>query len=149
MAQTMWNAADRQAILDRFDRLTPDARPKWGKFDAPRMVAHVTDTVRWSIGELAVVPTRKSPIGFWPVNVLIMFYLPWPKGVPTAPELVERSPSAWTSELQSLRAAIDRFAARDVNGSWTPHIAFGRISGEQWGRLTYRHLNHHLTQFGA
>ena len=86
MPQTMWNAADRQAILDRFDRLAPDARPKWGKFDAPRMVAHVTDTVRWSIGELTVVPMGKSPIGFWPVNALIMFYLPWPKGVPTAPE---------------------------------------------------------------
>ena len=149
MAHTMWNPADRQAILIRFGSLSADARPTWGKLDAPRMVAHVTDTLRWSIGELSVAPMKKSPIGLWPVNVLIMFYLPWPKGVPTAPELVERNPSEWKSELDSLRGAIDRFVARDVMGSWTPHVAFGRITGEQWGRLTYRHLDHHLTQFGA
>lgn len=148
MAHTIWTAADRQSLLRRFERLSPDAQPKWGKLDAPRMVAHVTDTLRWSIGELPVAPV-KSPIGFWPVNVLIMFYLPWPKGVPTAPELVERNPSEWKTELDSLRGAIDRFVARDVKGPWTPHVAFGRINGEQWGRLTYRHLDHHLTQFGV
>ena len=148
MARTIWNPTDRQALLDRFDRLSADTRPIWGSFDAPRMVAHVTDTLRWSIDELPVAP-KKSPIAFWPVNVLIMFYLPWPKSVPTAPELIERKPSEWKSELDSLRSAVDRFVARDVKGSWTPHVAFGRLSGSQWGRLTYRHLDHHLTQFGV
>ena len=146
---TIWNAADRQSILIRFDRLTPDTRPAWGRFDAARMVAHVSDTLRWSIGELPVAQLKKSPIGFWPVNTLIMFYLPWPKSVPTAPELIERTPSGWHTELAGFRAALDRFVARDPQGPWPPHVAFGELNGSQWGRLTYRHLNHHLTQFGA
>ncbi len=50
--------ADRQAILDRFGRLSPEARPKWGSLDAPRMVTHVTDGIRASIGDLKLTPYR-------------------------------------------------------------------------------------------
>lgn len=148
MARTMWNAADRESILGRFERLTPDARPKWGKLDAPRMVVHVTNAVRASIGELALTP-KVSPLRYWPVNVLVMFYLPWPKGVPTAPELLVRRPVGWVDELGTLRATLDRFVARDITGQWTPHAAFGPLTGSQWGRLTYKHLDHHLGQFGV
>jgi hypothetical protein len=148
MAPTFFNAGDRESILSRLAQLSPDARPKWGKLDAPRMVTHVTDAVRASLGELALRPIS-SPIGYWPINVLVMFYLPWPKSAPTAPELLDRSPAAWADELVTLRATLDRFIARDVNGEWTRHVAFGSISGQQWGRLTYRHLDHHLTQFGV
>jgi len=95
MARTIWNAADRESILGRFERLSPDARPRWGKFDAPRMVTHVTDAVRASIGEVALTP-KASPLRYWPVNVLVMFYLPWPKSAPTAPELLHRRPAGWT-----------------------------------------------------
>ena len=148
MAGTLWNAADRESILGRFERLSPDARPKWGKLDAPRMVTHVTDAVRASIGELALRP-KSGPLRYWPVNVLVMFYMPWPEGAPTAPELLDRQPVDWASELGMLRATVDRFTARDVNGQWTPHVAFGRLTGSQWGRLMYRHLDHHLGQFGV
>lgn len=145
---TIWNPADREAILARFERLSPEARPKWGKLDAPRMVTHVTDTLRSGIGEVTLRPTR-SPLQYWPVNTLVMFYLPWPKGAGTAPELLERKPTEWKAELETLRAAVDRFIAREISGPWPAHVTFGRINGEQWGRLTHRHFEHHLGQFGG
>src|SRR6185503_8114937 len=131
MARTIWNAADRESILGRFERLAPDARPKWGKLDAPRMVTHVTDAVRASIGEVALTP-KASPLRYWPVNVLVMFYLPWPKSAPTAPELLHRRPAGWADELGTLRATLERFTARDVGEQWAPHAAFGRLTGPQW-----------------
>ena len=149
MGMTIWNTADRESILRRFERLPPDARPQWGKLDAPRMVTHVTDAVRASIGELTLTPAKISPLRYWPINVLVMFYAPWPKSAPTAPELLTRRPTAWADELQTLRAAIDRFTARGVNSQFPQHVAFGRLTGAQWGRLTYRHLDHHLRQFGV
>jgi len=148
MAHTIWSEADRQALLNRFGRLSPEARPKWGSFDAPRMVTHVTDSIRASLGELKLTPFP-GPLQYWPINVLVMFYLPWPKSTPTAPELLERKPVHWASELEALASAVNQFAARDVNGAWTPHVAFGALTGEQWGRLNYRHLDHHLGQFGV
>jgi Protein of unknown function (DUF1569) len=148
MAQTIWNATDRQAILYRFGRLSPGSRPKWGSLDAPRMVTHATDAVRASLGEVKLAPLS-GPLHYWPINVVVMFYLPWPRSAPTAPELLERKPVSWTSELETLESAVSRFVAGDVNGSWTPHVAFGALTGAQWGRLHYRHLDHHLGQFGV
>ncbi len=144
---TLWNADDRAALLARFERLAPSDTPKWGSFTAPRMVTHVTDAVRAGLGELAVKPVR-TPFGFWPMNALVIRVLPWPKGAPTAPELMQRVPEAWDGELAALKAAIDRFAAREIGGTWSAHAAFGNIDGQLWGRLMYRHLDHHLTQFG-
>jgi hypothetical protein len=148
MTATLWNTADRRSILNRFERLSPDARPRWGKLDAPRMVTHVTDAMRASIGELSLTP-KSSPLQYWPVNLLVMFYLPWPKSAPTAPELIDRIPVSWAAEIDTLRATVDRFIAREISGPWQPHVAFDRINGSQWGRLTYRHLDHHLGQFGV
>src|SRR5580765_2691180 len=134
MARTLWNPTDRDAVMRRFARLSPDARPRWGRFDAPRMLAHVTDAVRMATGEVAIAP-RGGPLKYWPVNVLVMFYLPWPKGAPTAPELLSRRMVDWAGELKALEQAVDRFAARDIHGSWPPHPAFGDLDGRQWGRL--------------
>jgi len=148
MAHTIWNRGDREEIMRRFVQLSPQASPRWGKFDAPRMLAHVTDGVRMATGEIPIAP-RNGPLKYWPINVLVMFYLPWPKGAPTAPELLARSAVDWPAEVKALEKALDRFLARDVNGSWPPHPAFGARDGRQWGRLVYRHLDHHLVQFGV
>lgn len=148
MPKTMWNENDRAEVLRRFAGLSPAATPKWGSLDAPRMVTHVTDALRASLGELRLAP-KGGPLGVWPINALVMFHLPWPKSAPTAPELLQRSPANWAAELSALESAVDRFVARDINDTWTPHAAFGKLSGEQWGRLMYRHFDHHLTQFGV
>lgn len=83
------------------------------------------------------------------VKQLVMFYLPWPKGVATAPELLSRSPEHWTNESGALHAAIEAFAAKSRDGKWPRHPFFGHLSGAEWGRFMYRHLDHHLTQFGV
>ena len=115
---------------------------------APRMVTHLTDALHMAIGELAVAP-KSSPLSWWPLNSLVMFYLPWPKSAPTAPELLARTPDEWARALADLEAAMHRFSTRDINGVWPPHPAFGQIGGSGWGRLAYRHSDHHLTQFRA
>ena len=145
---TIWSSADRDELLRRFEHLAPDARPKWGRLDAPRMVTHVTDALRSSLGELMLAP-KPSPMKFWPINTLVMFYLPWPRGVPTAPELLSRKPAEWTAEIAALRSAMTRFVALEIDGPWPAHVAFGDIGGRQWGRLMYRHMDYHLGQFGG
>ncbi|MFN7982194.1 MAG: DUF1569 domain-containing protein [Vicinamibacterales bacterium] len=143
---TLWNADDRASIIDRMARLSPSATPAWGSFDAPRMLAHVTDALRMATGDLEVAP-RSGPLSIWPLNSLVMFYLPWPKSAPTAPEIIARSATDWAAGIQELRATLERFAARDRSGAWPAHPVFGEIGGEGWGRLGYRHVAHHLTQF--
>jgi hypothetical protein len=148
VANTLWNERDRRALDARLARLTPDARGQWGAFDAPRMLCHITDAVRTAIGEVTCVP-KQSPLRHAPINSLVMFYLPWPKSAPTAPELLARKPDTWEKEVARFRAAVDTLTKRPKDGAWPVHAAFGRLSGAQWGRLLYRHTDHHFTQFGV
>jgi hypothetical protein len=145
---TLWNPQDRRSLEERLARLRPEARGSWGSLDAPRMVCHVTDAVLSATGDIACTPKR-SPLRFPVINSLVMFYLPWPKSAPTAPELLSRAPQAWEEEVARFSAALDALSKRPKAGTWPVHVAFGRLSGSQWGRLLYRHTDYHFKQFGV
>ena len=147
MPKTLWNDDDRRALRERLSHLRADTPATWGSMNAGRMVTHLTDTMRLSTGDLAVAP-KGGPLSLPVLKTLVMFHLPWPKGVPTAPELLARAPDALDAELARFDDALAAFLARPRDGAWPAHPAFGRLSGTQWGRLAHRHIAHHLTQFG-
>ena len=69
----------------------------------------------------------------------------------TAPEMVCHVSCGLRQSLDvsQLRALVGRFADRGPAGAWPASRVFGRISGRSWGVLQYKHLDHHLRQFGA
>jgi hypothetical protein len=147
--KTMWDAPCQREIRDRVARLSPERKGEWGKMSAPEMVCHLAESLKMTLGDLPV--TRKNvPIRYPPLKQLIVYLLPFPKGVPTAPELLTRSPRAWNADVADLQALVDRFVARGSETTpWVEHPAFGRLSRRAWGVLVYRHMDHHLRQFGA
>ena len=144
---TLFDARDRQAILDRLGRLTPEARPRWGRFTPAQMVCHVTTGVGQGLGEIELGPAR-GPLTRWPLNWLVIHVIPFPKGAAAAPEMLARAPSSWGADVAALRDMIERFGARGPDAAWPSSRVFGRISGRSWGVLQYKHLDHHLRQFG-
>jgi hypothetical protein len=146
--KSLWNERDRRAVCQRIGRLDANAQPKWGQMNAPRAVAHLADAMRMAVGELPCQP-KNLPIRYPPLKQLIIYVLPWPEGAPTAPELIGRAPASWPGEIADLIALVDRFGKQDRQRTWPEHPAFGRLSSRAWGRLTYRHLDHHLRQFGV
>jgi hypothetical protein len=110
-------------------------------------LAHLADALKMAFGELPVA-MKKTPLRFAPLKQLIIYVAPFPKGAPTAPELLGRSAVDFDGEIASLAAMLDRcgdagqmFAAE--------HPAFGRLSRRDWGVLIYKHTDHHLRQFGV
>jgi hypothetical protein len=138
----------RSAILDRVSRLTPERRPVWGRFTAPEMVCHVSAGLRQSLGELDAGPPS-GPFTRFPLNWLVIHVLPWPKGKGKSPREFLVAPSTWPADVSRLRDLIERFSARGPGAPWPASRAFGRISGSSWGVLEYKHLDHHLRQFGV
>lgn len=145
--KSLWQEATRRELRDRLARLTPDRTGLWGRMTAPQMIVHVADSLRSSVGELGVKP-KNTPLRYTPIRQLVIYWLPFPKNAPTAPELIARKPGAWPEDVAEIGALIDRFATRQVAGEWPVHAAFGRLNGEQWGILMYRHADHHFRQFG-
>jgi hypothetical protein len=69
---------------------------------------------------------------------------------PTSKDLVVQDDRDLPTERERLRGLIDRFAAAGAAGCTThPHSFFGRLKPEEWAALMYKHLDHHLRQFGV
>jgi len=146
--KSIWDESARRELQRRFEALTPGARPAWGQMSAPKMITHVADSLRMALGELPCAP-KKSPLRYTPIKQLVIYVMPWPKSVPTAPELLSRAPTTWTADVGELMALIERVGSIGPGGAFADHPAFGRLSGRTWGALMHRHLAHHLTQFGV
>ena len=146
--RTMWDGSARRELQDRLTRLTPTAERRWGSMTAPQMITHLVDAMHMAHGDI-VIPPRKMILRYTPLKELILYVLPFPKGAPTAPELISRAPADWSAECALLSTMLGRFGERDRRGKWPEHPAFGKMSGSQWGVLVYRHTDHHFRQFGV
>jgi hypothetical protein len=145
---TIWDDPARTALIARFRTLSADTKPAWGRFSAPAMVQHCLDALRMTLGEISVKPNG-AVLRFPPVRHAIIYWLPFPKGAPTAPELLAPPKGDFPALLDSLEQALGRMAARSRSGGFTPHPAFGSLSNKDVGVLTHKHLDHHLRQFRA
>ena len=146
--KSLWHDDARRDLRRRIASLSPDAKAGWGRMSAPEMVAHLTETARMALGELPCA-TKRLPFRYPPLKQLIVYLAPFPKGAPTAPELLRGTPGEWPADIARLETLLDRLVARDPSRPWPDHPAFGRLSARAWGVLTYKHVDHHLRQFGV
>lgn len=141
--------ADRTAICQRLGSVTSASVPRWGRMDAQAMLTHLRQSALMALGELPVASKSKRAFQVFPIKHLILHVAPFPKGAPTAPELLvpyAASIDAIQSELVSL---VERIGAGPREGDGPVHPLFGRLSFREWGLATYKHTDHHLRQFGA
>ena len=143
------NYDDRTAICQRIGSVTSASVPRWGRMDAKAMLTHLMQSALMALGELPVACKSKRAFQVFPIKHLILHVVPFPKGAPTAPELLvpdAASIDAIRSELVSL---VGRIGAGPREGYGPAHPLFGRLSFREWAVATYKHMDHHLRQFGA
>jgi len=146
--KSIWQEEARRELSARVGALAWDRPAAWGKFTAPKMVCHLADSLKMAMGDLKVA--RKTlPIRYPPLKQLIIYLAPFPKSAPTAPELLAREPREWANDIADVQALLARAATARSTDAWPEHPAFGRLSMRAWGVLIYRHMDHHLRQFGA
>lgn len=135
----------------RLMKLQPDSQRQWGTMTAAQAVAHLSVAVEMGLGD--VRPPR-ALIGRVLGGIVKPMALgndePFRRNSPTAKELVIKDERDLNAERERLNGLIDRLVAAGPAGCTThPHAFFGRLTPEQWGILMYKHLDHHLRQFGA
>lgn len=146
---TLTNPATRVVIRDRVTRLTPQSQRRWGRMTAHQMVCHLADGFRMASGERPPQPAHNAftrTVGRW---VALHSSLAWPQGVRTFPETDQEiggtRPVDWVKDHTDLLLRIDTFAAKDG----LPHPLFGTLSAFEWSVWSFRHVDHHLRQFGG
>lgn len=146
---SVWDSIERTKLVERALTLTAATPAQWGRFDATRMLSHVNDGIRMALGDLAVA-RRPGPLRLPPLKQLIIWVLPFPKGAPTAPELLARGSTAeFQAELSAFRTLVSSLEARQSQPTWPEHPAFGTMSRDAWGHLIHKHVDHHFKQFGV
>lgn len=146
--KTLFDEQHRTALIARIERLTVDARPAWGKMNAERMLTHLVESMRMAIGELPTKPKNRF-IRYAPFRQLFVYLLPWPKGAPTAPELIPSDSCTLAESRRELVRLCAEFGSRNMQQDWPRHPAFGDLGRKGWGVLAWRHIDHHLRQFGV
>jgi Protein of unknown function (DUF1569) len=138
-------------VKARLLKLRPESERQWGTMNPAQAVAHCCGGMQMALGETR---PKRMMIGRLLGGLIKRLALgndePMRRNTPTVPEIVVADARELDTERQRLLGMIDRFTAGGPAGCTTyPHSFFGRLTPEQWAVLMYKHLDHHLRQFGA
>ena len=150
--ENIFNPNDYQAIVLRFNNITPLSQHAWGKMDVDQMVVHLKDQLDIALGNkpaMAQGPVvLRTFIGRW----IALYLAPWPKSKLDTPREMNASLNGmivtdFESDKHLLLIRLNEFITAPAG--FAAHPFFGKINNKDWGRLVWKHLNHHLLQFGA
>lgn len=150
--KNMFEAVTVDDVKTRLGKLGPQSERLWGKMTAAQMLAHCAVSLQWALGE--VVP-EKGPLparilGWFVKPIVFRNEDPLRKNSPTAKSLVVSDERDLEQERKRLLGLIDKFAAGGAaRCTKNPHSFFGQMAPEEWAILMYKHLDHHLRQFGV
>jgi len=148
--RNLFDASSKDEILQRLSKLSPEAPRQWGKMSVPQMLAHCAAALEAGTGDN---PRPQKLIGkvFAPfVRKGLLGDKPFSRGSPTDPAFVVRDERDFAREREKVVALVEKFCARGRDEAGREiHSFFGRMTGEEWCRLMYKHLDHHLKQFAS
>jgi hypothetical protein len=150
--KNLFDATMANQVKTRLGKLEPQSERQWGKMTAAQMLAHCSLSMQWAVGEL--VP-EKGPLPGRLLGRLVKPMVfrnedPLRKNSPTAKSLVVADERDFARERDRLSELIDQFAAGGAAGcTRNPHSFFGKMTPKEWAILMYKHLDHHLRQFGV
>ena len=147
--KTLFQKDTVDEVLQRIDGMQAASVRQWGKMDAAQMLAHCSATMDMASGRMN--PPRAligRLIGSF-VKPIFLNEKPFSKNSPTDQRLVVSDARDFAREQEQLKSKVRHFQEGGEAGCTRhPHPFFGALTPEQWSRGMYKHLDHHLRQFG-
>lgn len=146
--KNLFDTAVKQEIINRLNKLSPQSQRQWGKMDVAQMLAHLqvpigvalgTHTVKGNLLMKLILPLFKKKL---------YDEKPWKQGLPTDKTFIMTGKTKdFELERNKLMDMVSRFT--EANMVNEKHPIFGRLTKEQWSKASWKHIDHHLKQFGA
>jgi hypothetical protein len=151
MSATFLDPSAHAALVARLQALTPLNQRQWGKMTAGQMVVHCADQLRVSRGEKAVtsmrIPDFLKPLVKWLFVTRLKEFKP---NMQTLKELDSQAGMTPTTTFEADRQQLLALLNPAQYGpAGVEHPVFGHLSREEFGQVTWKHLDHHLRQFGV
>jgi hypothetical protein len=149
--ETLFEPARVEEVLLRVRQLQPESQRLWGSMKPEQMLAHCAGGLLMAMGEIRPLRVLIGRlIGAAIKRVALRDEEPMRRNSPSVPELLIADHRDFALERERLCGLIGRFATAGPSGCTThPHPFFGRLIPQEWSVLMYKHLDHHLRQFGV
>jgi hypothetical protein len=142
-----------EALVRRLQALRPDTPRRWGTLTASEMLCHLGDAQEYVLGMRTppgqALTGRSRPVLKW---LALRALAHWPKGARTRPGVDPKRegtrPSSFEEDRRRAIRSLQMLAAAEPTTVATHHFRFGPMSLSDWHRWAYRHVEHHLRQFG-
>lgn len=149
--QNLFDGALANQVKQRLNNLRVDSERQWGKMSAAQTMAHCASGLEMAMGEIR--PPRALMgrlIGSVIKSRVVGNDEQFRRNSPTVDELLIREERNLEVERVRLCSLIDKFATGGTSVCTThPHPFFGHLTPAEWAVLMYKHLDHHLRQFGV
>jgi hypothetical protein len=148
--KSLFDPADRSEIYTRLAALEAGSARQWGKMNSAQMLCHCAAPLECATGDRPRKQTFLGRIIAPLVRKSILGEKPFAKNAPTDPSFVVADERNFDAERTRLLGLIQRFCdSGPTAASKQTHPFFGRLTGDEWGVLMYKHIDHHLRQFGS
>jgi len=148
--KNLFDPSVKQEIIERINKLTPQTQGQWGKMNVSQMLAHCQVPMEVGLGERSLKQGLMGKLFGRIAKRQLLSDAPIKKNLPTDPSFLVKDERNFEKEKQLLHSLIDRFANADaVAIAQKPHPFFGVMTSDEWGKLMWKHLDHHFKQFGA
>ncbi|HEX3127305.1 MAG TPA: DinB family protein [Thermoanaerobaculia bacterium] len=140
-------------LLSRLARLTLDSQRRWGTLTPAEMLCHLGDAGDAVLG-LRVTPGPKPDVKPSRILMWLAVWSPihWPKGAETRagsdPKKLGTRPGDFEQDRERVVSGLRAMAAAAPGSLLPVHFRFGPMTVKGWQRWAWRHVDHHLRQFG-
>jgi hypothetical protein len=149
--KNLYDPTIKDEILSRINKLEPNAKAQWGKMNVNQGLRHMSMAFDIATGKLDPTPGKVPPMPKWLMKFFLLNMKPPKERAETFKEINTVAnginPADFEAERDHLKKTVEDFfnspALIAVN-----KIA-GRFSKDDWGKLNYNHMDHHLRQFGV
>jgi len=139
-----------QALLARIALLTPETDPEWGSMSSAQMCAHCAEVAEVAHGKpLLGTPWYIRLMGRL-IKKMVLSPKPYPRSSKTHPQYEIPPTAAFDEQKERLLGVLGRmYSAGRAHAGESRHPLFGARTADEQGWAAYKHLDHHLTQFGV
>jgi hypothetical protein len=148
--KSIFEPSTHAELIERLGKLTPETKPQWGKMSPSQAMEHTARALDMATGRKPMTQAFIGKAIGWIFKGQFLGEKPFPQNSPTGPTLIIKDEPDFEATRERLKELIDHFYSLGESGTdGNVHGFFGRLSGKQWGETQYKHVDHHLRQFGV
>ncbi|SRR5258706_5354306 len=145
--KSIFEKSSYDELVNRMQKLNSSSPHLWGKMDIGQMLHHVNLTVEAPLGKTV---TKGKPVFFMKIFKSVLYNdKPFRRGDPTPKDFKVTGTYNFEAEKESCISNLKEVFNRNREGNYLPHVFFGKLTNDQWGMHFYKHVDHHLRQFGV